>query len=58
MISKTIKKRYKLTKTGKVLHKACNQDHFNAKDSSKKRKNKRRKKEISADFKKTIKSYL
>lgn len=33
---KSIKKRFKITKTGKVLRRAIGQDHFRAKKSGKK----------------------
>jgi len=33
---KSIVKRFKITKSGKVLHRPLNQDHFRAKKSSKK----------------------
>ncbi|MDD5221699.1 MAG: hypothetical protein PHY10_00755 [Patescibacteria group bacterium] len=49
-----ISKRVKLTKKSKSFHKACGQNHFNAKESSRVTKNKRRNLEMSKSFKKTI----
>jgi len=54
----SILKRVKITKRGKFLHKYCGQDHFNAKDSTKKIKNKRKEKEISKTFRKILKNSL
>ncbi len=39
---KSIKKRFKITKTGKVLKRPIGQDHFNAKKSGKKRRKSRK----------------
>jgi len=39
---KSVLKRFKITATGKILHRPMHQDHFNAKDSGKKRRLKRR----------------
>ncbi|PIR03405.1 MAG: 50S ribosomal protein L35 [Candidatus Magasanikbacteria bacterium CG11_big_fil_rev_8_21_14_0_20_43_7] len=38
---KSISKRFKLTKTGKILKRADGQDHFNARQTGKKKRNKR-----------------
>jgi large subunit ribosomal protein L35 len=38
---KNISKRFKVTKTGKVLKRTDGQDHFNARQSGKKKRNKR-----------------
>jgi len=58
MSTTSILKRFKITKGGKFLHKYCGQDHFNAKDSTKKIKNKRKEKEISKTFRKILKNSL
>lgn len=39
---KRTKKRFKITKTGKVIKRKARQDHFNSKESRKKTLNKRR----------------
>lgn len=39
---KVISKRVRLTKTGKIKHKRAGQDHFNARESGKITRNKRR----------------
>ena len=44
--NKAFKKRIKLTKNGKILARVRGQNHYNAKQSSKKRLNKRRLTEI------------
>lgn len=41
-------KRLRLTKTGKLMHRASGQDHFNSRDTGKNTKNKRRDSELSA----------
>ena len=38
---KFISKRFKVTKTGKVIKRADGQDHFNARQTGKKKRNKR-----------------
>lgn len=43
---KKIAKRFKLTKKGKVIQRKCGQDHFNARESGKTTRNKRRDIEI------------
>ncbi|MGC9048842.1 MAG: hypothetical protein ACP5IX_01310 [Patescibacteria group bacterium] len=53
-VKQLIAKRVKITKKKKILHRACGQDHFNAKESSKITKNKRRERKISKSFHKTI----
>ncbi|MBI1888723.1 MAG: 50S ribosomal protein L35 [Candidatus Spechtbacteria bacterium] len=35
-------KRFRITRTGKVLHRPVHQDHFNARDPGKKKRQKRR----------------
>jgi ribosomal protein L35 len=49
-----ISKRIKRTKNSKIFHKACGQNHFNAKEPSRVTKNKRRNLEMSKSFKRTI----
>ncbi len=39
---KSIKKRFKITKTGKVLRRAIGQDHYRAKKSGKKKRETRK----------------
>ena len=44
---KAIQKRFKVTKSGKILHRKCGQGHFNAKESGKTTTNKRREKRVA-----------
>lgn len=53
-VKQLIAKRIKITKKKKILHRACGQDHFNARESSKITKGKRRYKKLSKSFHKTI----
>jgi ribosomal protein L35 len=55
---KSIIKRFKITKTGKILHRRCGQDHFNAKESGKIGINKRRDKKVAQADMKTIASLV
>jgi len=55
---KAITKRFKITKRGKFLHRQIGQSHFNAKQSGKKRRGKRRLKELSKVDVKQIKKML
>lgn len=48
-------KRFKVTKKGKVLRRAAGQDHFNARDTGKNTRRKRRDKTQHPAFAKTIK---
>lgn len=53
---KAIAKRFKIKKTGKVLHRTSGQDHFNSRERSKVTRNKRSDREIFvAAIAKTIK---
>ena len=52
--NKTISKRFRVTRRKKIIHRAGGQDHFNARESGKITRNKRRRKKISKVFKKTI----
>lgn len=49
---KAASKRFKINKSGKVLHKRIGQDHFNVKESGNKtRKKRKQKKVMKADLK-------
>jgi large subunit ribosomal protein L35 len=56
--NKTISKRVKLTKKGKVLKRKAGQDHFNGKESGKVRRNKRRDVNFPATIIKGLKAML
>jgi ribosomal protein L35 len=56
--SKTIFKRVKKSKNNKFLHITCGQDHFNARESRKITKNKRKRRALSKGFSKTLKQNL
>ena len=53
--NKAIAKRFKVTRTGKVIKRTAGQDHFNSRESGKVTRNKRRDKKMTAGYKKTIK---
>lgn len=53
-----IAKRFKITKKGKILHKNIGQDHFRTKKRGKYILAKKKEKEISPVYKKTIKSFV
>jgi len=55
---KSIAKRFKLTKTGKVIKKKAGQDHFNARESGNTTRAKRRKTQVNKTEAKTYISYL
>lgn len=55
---KSIAKRIKITKTGKVLKKRAGQDHFNARESGKVTRAKRRKTKMSKANVKNLKSLV
>jgi len=55
---KAIKKRFKITKTGKVTRRAIGQDHFRGKKSGKRIRNTRGTKILPAALAKTIKKTL
>lgn len=55
---KAVAKRFKVTKTGKVLKRKAGQDHFNSRESGKVVRNKRRLRKMSATQAKTIKKLL
>lgn len=51
-------KRFKLTKKDKLTQRKAGQDHFNARESGKEKRNKRKDIETSPSFKKTIKTLI
>ncbi|MFY9457819.1 MAG: 50S ribosomal protein L35 [Candidatus Spechtbacterales bacterium] len=55
---KSVIKRFKITSTGKVLHRAMHQDHFKAKDTGKKRRLKRRWLELTGAEARAVKKLL
>lgn len=55
---KSIKKRFKITKTGKVLRRATGQDHYRAKKSGNKKRKMRKWIEVSRPEAKKIKQLL
>ena len=54
---KAISKRFKITKS-KVIKRKAGKNHFNAKESSKKTRNKRRDVLVSDDFSKSIRQLI
>jgi len=52
---KALLKRFKITKSGKVLKRTAGQDHFNSRESGTTTRNKRRDRQMSESFTKTIK---
>lgn len=55
---KSIAKRFKITKTGKILHRKSGQDHFNARESGKVTRGKRLSQKISQANKKRVKKAI
>ena len=55
---KSIIKRFKFTKTGKILRRSCGLNHFLAKKSSKRKRSKRKWVEVSKPETKVIKRML
>jgi len=55
---KSIKKRFKITKTGKVLRRAIGQDHFRAKKSGEKIRKSRKWVRVPKPFDKKVKKLL
>lgn len=55
---KSIKKRFKLTKAGKVLRRVVGQDHYRAKKSGNKKRKTRKWVEVSPEEAKKIKKLL
>jgi len=55
---KSVAKRFKITAIGKVLHRPVHQDHFNARDTGKQRRMKRRLVEITGAQARAIKKLV
>jgi len=55
---KTISKRIKITKTGKIMKRRGGQDHFNTRDTGKNVRNKRRDDQLSSSNRKLIRDML
>ncbi|MEX2007960.1 MAG: 50S ribosomal protein L35 [Candidatus Spechtbacterales bacterium] len=55
---KSVTKRFKVTATGKLLHRRPFQGHFNAKDSGKQRRQKRRMHEVAKPEVKILKKLM
>ncbi len=55
---KSLQKRFKITKTGKVLRRACGQNHFRAKKSGDKKRSQRKWVPVSKGEAKIIKRLL
>ncbi|TSC95573.1 MAG: Uncharacterized protein Athens101410_447 [Parcubacteria group bacterium Athens1014_10] len=56
--SKTIKKRFRITKNKKVIHRFCGQDHFRSRKAGKIILKKRQPQKLSKSFEKTVKTYI
>lgn len=52
---KSIKKRFKITKKGKVLRRATGQDHYRSKKSGKKKRQARKMVKVSSSLAKKVK---
>jgi ribosomal protein L35 len=57
-IRKSILKRFKITKTGKILRRVCGQDHYRAKKPGKKIRKSRKWVPVSKSEAKIIKKFL
>lgn len=55
---KSLSKRVKVTKNGKVINRAKGQDHFNTRETGKTRRNKRRDESTPSQTVKSLKKYL
>ncbi|MDO8584416.1 MAG: 50S ribosomal protein L35 [bacterium] len=55
---KTVSKRIRITKTGKMLKRHGGQDHFNSRDSGTITRKKRRDQSVSAVYEKNIKNLM
>jgi large subunit ribosomal protein L35 len=55
---KSIKKRFKITKTGKVLRRLSGQDHFRAKKSGKRKSQGRKWAKVSGPLAKKVKKLI
>ncbi|MFZ2970921.1 MAG: 50S ribosomal protein L35 [Minisyncoccia bacterium] len=51
---KAVAKRFKVTRTGKVISRSANQDHFNSRESGNVTRKKRLDKKITSGLKKSI----
>jgi len=55
---RAVAKRFKISKTGKVIARTANQDHFNSTDTGNQTRAKRNDKQITSKLKKSIKRQL
>ena len=55
---KTISKRVKVTKTGKIMKRKAGQNHFNSRESSNTTRNKRRDISVSTSYDRNIKQLI
>lgn len=55
---RAVAKRFKLSKTGKIISRTANQDHFNSTDTGNQTRAKRKDKKISSGVKKIIRRQL
>ena len=55
---KSVSSRFKITPKGKVLKRKAGQDHFNARESGKVKRNKRRKMSMSKTLHRNIKELM
>lgn len=55
---KAVAKRFRITKTKKVLKKKCGQDHYNSREPGKVTRNKRRTTQLSDAFTRNVKRFL
>jgi len=55
---KAVAKRFKITKTGKVMKRTGGQGHFNARETGNTKRNKRRDSQIAKVDQKNIKSFV
>lgn len=55
---KALAKRFKVTKSGKILKRTAGQDHFNSREGGKVTRNKRRDRKMSESYAKTIKELI
>lgn len=53
---KTVAKRFRVTRNAKVVKRYCGQDHFNSRDSGKITRKKRRTRNLSKSFVKTVRT--
>lgn len=56
--NKAIAKRFKVTKTGKILKRVAGQDHFNSRENGKVTRNKRRDVKVTHGVTETIKKNI